>query len=183
LNPGNVYNVGAHASVFRTLLGARLDSLGGALRTFSDQPSAARGELTVTHHPGRMARFFIFILRLPAEGAKQPTEINVRSEPNLEVWSRRIGKSRFRTKHRAIGDFLEERAWPFRFLHQVSVEEGVMRYRQIHVYLLGLKLPHLFSPIIEAKAFGNEHGWTLDLTVSCPRCGPICHYEGWIETR
>lgn len=169
-------------SVFTTLLGDELDTLGGALRKFSEQPDCAKGELTVTHHPGRMARFFILVLRLPAQGSQQVTSIRVKRSSKGEVWNRVIGKSRFRTKHRAVGQYLEERAWPFRFLHQVQVDNGVLRYRQAKVYLLGVRLPHLFSPIIAAEAHGDERGWTLELTVSCPRCGPICHYEGWIET-
>lgn len=168
-------------SVFRSLLGDDLDSLGGALQRFSENPNNAHGQLTVTHHPGRMARFFIWILRLPAEGTQQVTTIRVECSPTTETWNRVIGRSKFRTRHRAKGGYLEERAGPFRFLHDVSIDDGVLRYRQAHVYLLGIKLPRVFSPIIDAEAQGDNKGWTLDLTVSCPRCGPICHYTGWIE--
>lgn len=168
------------ASVFRVLLGEKLDWLRGALRQFSDSPTSAEGELTVTHHPGRMARFFIWILRLPKAGCDQPTKIEVRRSETTEVWNRRIGSSRFRTRHRVLGPYLEERVGFFRFVHVVSVVDGGLHYRQERVYFLGLRLPHTFSPIVEAHAEGDERGWTLELTVSCPRCGPICRYEGWI---
>lgn len=164
--------------MFQTLLGNQLQSLGGALRRFSEEPGSASGELTVEHHAGRMARFFIWALRLPREGVHQATTIRVQRTDTQETWNRMIGSSRFRTRHRAHDGYLEERAWPFRFLHEVKVDEGVLRYRQARVYLLGIPLPHLFSPIIEAEAKGDDTGWTLDLTVSCPRCGPICRYAG-----
>lgn len=170
-------------SVFRRLLSQDLDQVSGALRRFSDEPLAAEGRLTVTHHPGRAARFFIWILRLPKAGEEQATRIKVRREPLGEVWDRTIGQSRFITRHRVRGDLLEERAGLFRFLHRVEVDHGVLRYRQERVYLLGIRLPRLFSPIIDAEADGDERGWRLNLVVSCPRCGPICRYEGWVEPR
>jgi hypothetical protein len=166
--------------VFRSLLGSELDQLSEALRRFSDAPTSAQGELTVTHHTGRMARFFIWILRLPKAGRGQTTTIQVSRTERTEYWRRRIGSSRFQTRHRALGPYLEERAGLFRFVHVVSVVDGGLHYRQERVYFLGLRLPHVFSPIIEAHADGDDRGWTLDLTVSCPRCGPICRYEGWI---
>ncbi|HAY13503.1 MAG TPA: DUF4166 domain-containing protein [Fimbriimonadaceae bacterium] len=170
-------------SVFRSLLGPQLDEVGGALRRFSDVPQSAEGSLTVTHHPGRMARFFIKILKLPAAGTLLPTRIAVQSNPQREIWQRSIGRSRLRTQHRAVGTYLEERVGLFRFLHQIYVENGAMKYHQEKVFLLGIPLPHTFSPIIDATASGDEKGWELDLTVSCPRCGPICQYKGWIEPK
>jgi Domain of unknown function (DUF4166) len=165
-------------SVFRNLLGPELDQINGALREFSDQPQSAHGTLEVTHHPGRMARFFIWILKLPKAGAGQDTTIQVATAENLERWNRRIGQSRFRTRHRAVDGLLEERAGYFRFMHRVTVVDGGINYHQVRVYFLGIRLPRLFSPIIDANAAGDESGWILDLTVSCPRCGPICHYTG-----
>ena len=171
----------AAPSVFRSLLREKLDSVCGSLQRFSDAPQGASGTLTVTHHPGRMARFFIWILRLPKEGENLVTRISVKSNPRGEVWTRSIGSSRFVTRHRVVGDLLEERAGLFRFLHEVDVQQGALQYRQVRVYFLGIRLPRNFSPIIDAEAKGDEHGWKLDLVVSCPRCGPICRYEGWVE--
>lgn len=171
------------ASVFRQLLGSELDLVDGALRRFSDDPSAAAGSLDVTHHTGRMARFFIWLLKLPKEGTGQTTVINIESKGACERWNRTIGESRFRTKHAVRAGLLEERAGKFRFLHEVSVVEGGLHYRQVRVYFCGIRLPELFSPIIQARAAGDEVGWKLDLTVSCPRCGPICQYRGWIQVQ
>jgi hypothetical protein len=125
-----------------------------------------------------MARFFIWILKLPKEGPDQDTTIQVELSENLERWNRKIGRSRFRTKHRAVEGLLEERAGYFRFMHRVSVVNGGLNYHQERVYFCGIRLPLLFSPIIDANASGDDTGWILDLTVSCPRCGPICHYTG-----
>lgn len=168
-------------SVFREILGADLGSVSGALGAFSDAPSKASGHLDVKHHPGRMARFFIWILKLPKEGTDQPVSIEIERKPKLERWRRRIGDSRFVTRHRAMGKYLEEKAGLFRFVHKVSAADGGMNYHQVRVYFLGIRLPHVFSPIINATAKGDDKGWLLDLTVSCPRCGPICQYKGWIE--
>ncbi len=170
-------------SVFRELLGDQLDQVEGVLRAFSDHPVAADGALDVTHHPGRMARFFIWILALPKEGKNQPTHIKIDRTPGVERWNRRIGRSKFRTRHAVVDGLLEERAGRFRFLHRVSVVDGGLHYHQERVYFLGIKLPLTFSPIIEANAKGDAQGWSLDLMVSCPRCGPICQYRGWIQSQ
>ncbi len=170
-------------SVFRRLLGDELNEVSGALREFSDAPSAAAGTLTVRHHPGRMARFFIWALRLPKEGAGQPTTIQIQCSGGREYWNRTIGRARFCTRHSVVEGWLEETTGRFRFLHRVSVVDGGLHYRQERVYFLGIRLPHVLSPIISAYAKGDERGWQLDLTVSCPRCGPICQYEGWIAAK
>jgi len=168
-------------SVFRELLGTELDGVSGALKRFSDAPTAATGSLDVRHHTGRTARFFIWLLGLPKEGTNQPTTVAVKGLHGVETWNRKIGASKFRTRHAVVDGLLEERAGKFRFLHKVAVVDGGIKYTQERVYFLGVRLPHLFSPIIVAFAKGDDHGWTLDLTVSCPRCGPICEYSGWIE--
>ncbi|MBI1756630.1 MAG: DUF4166 domain-containing protein [Fimbriimonas ginsengisoli] len=170
-------------SVFRKLLGPALDSVEGALRKFSDEPCAAAGSLDVVHHPGRMARFFIWILALPKEGCGQPTSIVIERSSDCEKWNRRIGASRFSSRHSIVDGMLVEKAGRFRFLHRVSVVDGGIHYHQERVYFLGIRLPLLFSPIIDANAKGDERGWKLDVTVSCPRCGPICQYSGWIASR
>ena len=167
-------------SVFGKLLGSNLERVDGVLKDFSISPSAAAGTLNVVHHTGKMARFFIWILGLPKEGENQHTTVKVEYKKGQEYWNRRIGISKFRTKHAAVDGYLEETAGRFKFLHEVTVVDGGINYHQVRVYFLGIRLPRVMSPIIDATAKGDDAGWMLDLTVSCPRCGPICQYKGWI---
>lgn len=166
------------ASLLRQLLGDQIESLHGALKDFTENPGRAQGSLTVTHHTGRMARFFIWLLRLPAAGDNLAATIQVTAKPTSEEWHRVIGPSQFRSQQRVKNGHLEELAGPFRFVQRVAVQDGTLHYRHTEVYLLGLRLPRLMSPIIDAEARGDATGWDVAVTVSCPRCGPICHYEG-----
>lgn len=170
----------AHPSVFRRLLGSQLESVEGALFQFSEHPSRAVGTLTVKHHTGKSARFFIWLLRLPKEGQDLPIVVQIISQTGREFWQRVIGASVLQTRHDVVQDWLEEKVGRFRFLHRVTVVEGGLHYRQERVYYCGIRLPRFLSPIVEAYAKGDETGWNLNVTVSCPRCGPICQYQGWI---
>lgn len=167
-------------SVFRRLLGPQLDTVEGALFKFSEHPSRAVGNLTVTHHPGKSARFFIWLLRLPKEGQNLPIVVQILSQTGREFWQRVIGTSTLQTRHDVVQDRLEEKVGHFRFLHIVTVVEGGLHYRQERVYFCGIRLPKFMSPIVDAYAKGDETGWNLSVTVSCPRCGLICQYQGWI---
>lgn len=169
------------SSLLRRLLGADLDQVGQALRDFSDNPRQAEGFLSVWHHPGRIARFMIRVMKLPAEGQDQMTTVDVDQQPGREVWRRSIGETRFQTRQAVVGQLLEEASGPFRFRYEILVEEGVLRYRQARALFLGIPLPRFLSPMTDAEVRGDDAGWTVRVTVSCPRCGPIFGYSGRIE--
>ncbi len=170
-------------SLFRKLLGSELDKVQGGLSAFLDSPGAAEGNLTVRHHPGKSARFFIRLLRLPKEGTDMPTRLDVSIDDESEYWRRQIGQSRLKSRHRIREGKLEEQMWPFSFLYDVELKGGALTYTQTEVRLLGMKLPSTFSPIVGGEVIGRGDGWWMRISVSCPRCGPICVYEGTMVAR
>jgi hypothetical protein len=87
----------------------------------------AEGTIDVEHGPGWLARPMIWLMNLPAAGARQPVQLDV-VEDGLElIWTRRIGGSMLRTRQSASGSRLVERSGLGRVSFDLSVE-GAARF-------------------------------------------------------
>ena len=136
--------------------------------------------LDVEHGPGWLSRALIRLMKLPAAGGRQPVELDVAARGAELLWSRRIGRIVLRTRQRASGSRLVERAGLGRVFFDLSVDEGALLYRQASLQVAGLPLPCSLSPRVSAIVSAAVEGWHVDVTVRW-RDRIVCRYAGSVR--
>jgi hypothetical protein len=136
--------------------------------------------IDVEHGQGWLARPMIWLMHLPAAGPGQPVRLDVAENGAELVWTRRIGRSRLRTRQRASGSRIVERLGLGRISFDLAVEEGALRYRQSSIHVAGLPVPSSVSPRVGAVVSGTGEGWRVAVAVTW--FGRIvCRYAGTVR--
>ena len=143
-------------------------------------PLRAEGTVDVEHGRGRLARFIIRLMNLPAAGPRQPVRLDVVGDGPELVWTRRIGGSILRTRQHARGSRLVERSGLGRVSFDLTVEDGALLYRQSSIHIAGLPMPSSLSPFVCAVISATSEGWHVAVTVTW-RGRIVCRYAGTIR--
>ena len=80
-----------------------------------------------------ISRLLIALMKLPAAGSRQPVQLEVTADGAELIWTRRIGATILRTRQRASGSRLVERAGVGRISFALAVEDGALLYRQLSI--------------------------------------------------
>lgn len=169
-----------NCSPYEALLGEAFASLHAHVRRAHLAPLRAQGAIDVEHGPGWLARPIIWLMNLPAAGARQPVELDVIEDGSELVWTRRIGRSILRTRQRASGARLVERSGVGSVSFDLSVEDGALVYRHSAVHVAGLPVPVALSPRVAAVISATTDGWRVVVTVKF-RGQIVCRYAGAIH--
>ena len=152
----------------------------GPVGRISDGWESELFTLDVEHGPGWLSRALIRLMKLPDAGGRQPVELDVAARGAELVWSRRIGRIVLRTRQRASGSRLVERAGLGRVFFDLSVDDGALLYRQASLHVAGLPLPCSLSPRVSAIVSAAVEGWHVDVTVRW-RDRVVCRYAGSVR--
>ena len=167
-------------SPYEAVLGDAFASLHAHVRRAHLPPLRAEGTIDVEHGPGWLARPLIWLMKLPAAGLRQPVWLDVMNDGAELVWTRRIGGVILRTRQRASGSRVVERAGLGRVSFDLAVQDGALLYRQSSIHVAGLPVPTSVSPRVGAVVSATAEGWRVVVTVTW-RGRVLCRYGGTIR--
>ena len=170
----------AGCSPYEAVLGPAFASLHAHVRRAHLPPLRAQGTITVEHGPGWLTRPLIWLMKLPAAGPAQPVALDLVWDGGDLVWTRRIGDSTLRTRQRASGARIVERAGLGRVAFDLEIENGALLYRQSSIQVAGLSVPSFVSPCVTAAVSATAEGWRVVVTVQWRR-RLVCRYAGTIR--
>jgi hypothetical protein len=171
-------------TVYQRVLGAKFAELHPVLRRFHSSPrGGGRGRFRVTHFPGRLKKFLIRLMRLPAAGEDLPVELEVSPRGAGELWVRAFPGWRFASLHTARGGLLFERDGPATFVFALDVVGGGMTFATQEFRLFGFALPSWAAPSVSAVAAPSEGGWTVTVRMRMPFVGDLLEYHGELVPR
>jgi hypothetical protein len=137
----------------------------------------AKGRIDVEHGRGRLTAAMVWLMKLPAAGLRQPVWLEVSEDGADLVWTRRIGRVVLRTRQRAKGTRIVERAGSGSVAFALSVHDGALLYRQSSIHVAGLPLPSWSGPHVDAVVAATAEGWSVAVTVQW-RGRLVCRYGG-----
>ena len=167
-------------SPYEEVLGTAFASLHPHVRRAHLAPLRAEGTLDVEHGRGWLTHPLIWLMKLPAAGRGQPVSLELAGNGRDLVWRRRIGDSILRTRQRASGLRIVERAGLGRVAFDLEIEKGALRYRQSSIHVAGFSVPSSVSPCVTAVVSATAEGWQVSVAVQWRR-RLICRYAGTIR--
>src|SRR3954470_5223405 len=115
--------------------------------------------MDVEHGRGWLTRPMVWLMKLPAAGARQSVRLDIAGHGSELVWMRRIGGSILRTRQRASGSRVVERSGLGRISFDLAVKDAALLYRQSSIHFAGLPLPAPLSPRVAALVAATAEGW------------------------
>jgi hypothetical protein len=167
-------------SPYEEVLGTAFAALHPHVRRAHLPPLRGEGTIDVEHGRGWLTRPLIRLMTLPAAGPGQPVSLDLARDGRDLVWTRRIGHSTLRTRQRASGVRIVERAGLGRVAFDLEIENGALLYHQSSIHVAGLSVPSSVSPCVAAVVSAAAEGWQVAVTVQWRR-RLICRYAGTIR--
>ncbi len=169
--------------LYRSILGPEFEQLSPTLQKFHDEDNTAEGVFTVTHDTRLISKVLIPFLRLPKPGIDLNMNLDVSVQAQEETWTRFLGPSKLVSHQSNENGLLKEQTGPLTFRFRVSVIDGGMEFTQLSCAFLGVPLPRIFSPRVNAKITPTEVGWSVLVVISFGNINAICQYEGEAQLR
>ena len=175
----------AATSLYRRILGDKLDLLPQPMRNFHDSPVGGRahGQFRVLRGYGRFRGWLASLLGFPPTASNVLLKLEVLVEDERERWIRHFGHHHMETMQWQSRNLLIEAGGPMRFGFELIVDETGLRYRLVRAWCCWVPLPRLLSPRLEAIEIHREGGWDVEVRFSLPVVGLLIRYEGfvWID--
>jgi hypothetical protein len=174
------------AGLYERLVGDGWDGLDEPVRRLHLRARGS-GVFAVRRGEGRLARVVARLMGLPEGGEAVPLLLSVEPHGGGERWRRNFAGREFVTEQgEHAGALMAERTGPFELLFRLSVEGGALAYRQEGAFLrvrsLGVRLPRLLAPRVEAWERADRGGVRVSVRVTAPLVGLLIRYEGLVET-
>jgi NAD(P)-dependent dehydrogenase (short-subunit alcohol dehydrogenase family) len=174
-----------NVGMFASALGARMDVMPALIRDIHDglRTRLLRGRADVSgasHVAGRLVARAFGLTR--QQGALIATVTLVPQEGE-EIWSRRFGRTTFRSRLRADArpGRLTEQFGPFVILLRIAAHEEGFDLTVVGWRLGPLPRPAILAPRSKARAFVDDDGcYRFDVAVTLPLIGALVHYRGWL---
>ena len=171
-------------TVYQRVLGAKFAELHPVLRRFHSSPrGSGQGRFRVTHFPGRLKKFLVKLMRMPAAGEDLPVSLEVSPSGTGELWMRAFPGWRFASIHTARRGLLFERDGPATFVFALDVVDGSMTFTTKEFHVLGFPLPAWMAPSVSAVAVPSEAGWAVTVRMRLPFVGDLLEYHGEVVPR
>lgn len=171
-------------SLFARVLGPAFADLPEPLRAVHGAAGALtlRGRATVTRGTNPLARLAAGLVGFPAAGEDVPVAVTIAPDRDGEVWTRRFGDRRFRSRLRAAGPArVYERFGLLEFRLAVPAGRDGLGL-VVEGWRLGpLPLPRALAPASAARESVDPAGrFRFDVPVHLPLAGLVVHYRGWL---
>lgn len=169
-----------------TVLGRSFDDLPPAVRRLHDgwgrTVFEGRADISgATTWRGRMAAR---LAGFPTSDQTVPARVTIDAREGREIWTRDFGSKRFHSVLTSAAGTLAERFGPFRFLIDLAVADGALRYPVRRGFFWGIPLPAIVLPQSITREFEDETGrFRFDVAVRFRNGDLIAHYRGWLEPR
>jgi hypothetical protein len=169
--------------LYRRVLGVDFDVLPARVRELHDlaKTSVWCGRASVERGRSLPARVAALLTGLPPDGPDQPLVVAFEPDGMAEIWSRRFGRSLFRTVQEMRGGYLCERAGPATFIFTAIASGKGLALGLAGFRLMGLPVPSLLHPTV--RTFERESGGRYEFEVEAhlPLFGLLVRYAGWLE--
>ena len=164
-------------SPYEAALGGAFERLPSDVRRAHLAPLIAAGTFDVDQGTHWMTPTLVKLLHLPEAGRGQPVRLEVTGHGNELLWARRIGAVSLRTRQRAAGRRIVERAGLGTIVFDVAARDGALVYNQCGLRVAGLWIPRVVAPFVSARVSAAPGGWHVDVRVTW-RTHLVCRYAG-----
>jgi hypothetical protein len=167
-------------SLYARLLGDAFRELPPVLQRFhaAETEARAEGTLSIRRGKGVVRSLCAVLMRLPPVGEQVPICLQVLVSGEQERWTRDFGDHRLVTKQWSHDGLLMERAGPLCFGFRLSASAGEMCFAFVRCWAMGIPLPYVLAPRVNATARAYEKGWWIRVWIEMPLLGLITEYEG-----
>jgi hypothetical protein len=110
-----------------------------------------------------------------------PVHVDFSEERGRERWTRHFGPHRFWSHFSAGKGMLVERFGPLRFAFELRAGDGELKMRLRRWGVLGLPLPLLLAPRVNAREWQECDRFRFDDRIVMPLVGEVIHYSGWLR--
>ena len=172
--------------LYRRILGDAYATLPQPLQVMHDlkRELTATGVGSVERGRGLLARLAAAIVGFPPAGDDMAVEVAFRLQDGRELWQRNFAGQRFAsTQEEGQGRsarLMCERFGAFSFAMALVVEGERMRLVMRRWSLLGLPLPLVLAPRIDAYEYAEDGRFRFHVEISHPLTGLIVRYRGWL---
>lgn len=170
-------------SLYRRILGDKLDLLPEALRSFhaSTVPRRAEGIFRIERGRGLLARLIARIGGLPPNAEQVAVSLEVRPDGDRERWIRTFGNRPLASLQWEKSGLLVERLSPLTLGIELVPDATGLRYQVRKCWLGPIPVPRALAPKVATTTVGREDGWRLFVRVDLPFTGMLIKYEGDIR--
>lgn len=169
--------VGTGSSPYEAALGGAFEILPPEIRRAHLAPLVAEGTFDVDHGSHWITPTLVKLWKLPNAGRAQRVQLEVTARGEELLWARRIGSVSLRTRQRAMGSRIVERAGLGSIVFDIDAADGALSYRQCALRLAGLPIPRSVAPFVTACITPAPGGWHVDVLIAW-RGHFICRYAG-----
>ena len=140
-----------------------------------------RGPFEVIRGTNVFSRLMGLMMGLPPAAKHVEVVLDVETRQGDEYWSRTFGDWPMHSRQRERAGLLLEYSGPACVGFRLSVEDGELVFTSKRAWLLGIRLPSFFVPIVHVKTNVGENGWQLDARIDVRWIGLLIHYKGFIR--
>ena len=168
-------------SLYRSVLGSRLDLLPEPMRSFHDSTlnRQATGDFAVERSSG-FRGLVARILGFPKSGVDVPLRLEVTVIGSCELWSRQFQDQLLITSQWKHGELLIEASGPVRLGLELREDDTGLTYRYRKWWFWRIPMPHWLAPGIRVETAPRQHGWFVDVRIALPVIGQMVRYAGEI---
>jgi hypothetical protein len=176
----------APPSLYARVMGSDFDRLPIPIRALHNflAPDRAAGRGSVIRGKSIAARLAAKLGGFPAATADTPVTVDFDVTPSGETWRRDFGGQTFRshlsTRLRQGRPILTERFGPLAFDFRLTVDAAGLVMHLSGWRCLGLPLPPLLMPRVEARETAAEGRFWFNVRICLPWGPLIIHYQGWL---
>jgi hypothetical protein len=180
----------AVTALYPRLVGDAWAELDASVQHWHDAAHQVQGTgvFTVRHGQGGLARFLVWLLRLPTSGEALATRLVILRHAWGETWSRTLaGRALMTIQYQRGAELLAERLGCLEFWFRLRVIEHALDFWHTGTAcVLGsmrVPLPRWLSPHITAREWAGREEGSLQVAVriSLPCIGLLMAYEGCLE--
>ena len=172
---------GHRLPLFQRILGPAFERLPKPIRSLHAGAgwTLAEGRCSVCRGPSPFARAAARLLSLPPQARDEEIQVVIRAEGDDEVWTRIIAGQRFAsTLHSSGPGRITERLGLLDFDFEMVSRGSELSMTLQSVRVLGLAVPSLLRPRIEARESVADGLFRFDIVASVPGVGQIVAYGG-----
>jgi hypothetical protein len=170
----------ADANALQICLGGNFDRLADTVRRAHVGMVRLRGHARVKRG-GACANVLANIMGLPAASDRVNMTVEGDHLPDRMIWNRRFGDRKFESCFQLRQGRLIESLGPFRLQLRPEARDGRLVYVLERVTLLGMPVPHILAPALEAWEGERDGRYDFAVEVRLPFIGRLVRYEGLLD--
>lgn len=169
-------------TAYSEVLGSRLATLDPACRALHHDVGTFHGEISVETSRWSLIRTLSRWVGFPPAMRNAPFVLATsRSGPKV-TWQRDIGPVSLASQQWRDGDHLVERMGPMTVAAHLEVQDGGCRLQPRWIKALGVPLPPILWPHIDARDWAEGDLYRFDIRIGLPlSAGPMIRYHGWLQ--